>query len=188
MASYRDFRVFLASVWESDFANIHVRLLLCSLVARLLPEGRARRWRTRLIRGIGLRIGSGTQFEGMPTIQSTPPRWLGAKLRIGADCQFGSRVVLEFGDSLTIGDRVRIADGVVILTTTHQLGNRACRAGATVRKPVEIGNDVQIGPDAIILPGVRIGDAAHVLPNSVVSSNIGARVTVHGIPARPVRS
>jgi acetyltransferase-like isoleucine patch superfamily enzyme len=180
-------RAKLHSIWASEFSNLRWRLLLCSFLAQLLPEGRATGLRTGLIRGIGLRIGRGTRFLGMPKIQSSPPGPLRPRLRIGAHCTFGARSILEFAEVITIGDRVSLADGVVILTTTHELGPKEHRAGALVRNPVVIGNDVEIGADAIILPGATIGDGARVLPNSVVNASVAAGITVSGIPARPLR-
>ena len=180
-------RAKLRRFWESEFSNLRWRLLVCTLLARLLPEGRATGLRTGLVRGIGLRIGRGTRFLGMPKIQSSPPGPLRPRLRIGAHCTFGARSILEFGEVITIGDRVSLADGVVILTSTHQLGPKEHRAGELVRNPVVIGNDVVIGADAIILPGATIGDGARVLPNSVVNANVAAGITVSGIPARPLR-
>jgi acetyltransferase-like isoleucine patch superfamily enzyme len=185
--SDQSFRGWLKSAWEMEFSNIHWRLLFCTLLARLLPEGRAVEMRTNLVRAIGLRIGAGTRFLGMPKIQSMPPGSLGSKLRIGSNCTIGARVILEFGETLTIGDRVSLADGVVVLTTTHQLGPKEHRAGPPVRYPVVVGNDVVIGANAIVLPGATIGDAARVLPNSVVNASVVPGVTVSGIPARPLR-
>ena len=180
-------RMKLKNAWDVEFANLRWRLLVCTLLARLLPEGRVVGLRTSLIRAIGLAIGRGTRFRGMPKIQSSPRGPLRPRLRIGVDCSIGVRSILEFGEVISIGDRVSLADGVVILTTTHQLGPKEHRAGAVVRSPVTIGNDVEIGADAIILPGVMIGDGARVLPNSVVNARVAAGVTAGGIPARPVR-
>ena len=175
------------TAWAWEFSNLRWRLMFCTLLAKLLPDGRAVRLRTSLIRGIGLRIDRGTRFLGMPRIQSSPPGSLRPRLRIGAECTFGTRSILEFGDLVTIGDRVSVADGVVILTTTHQIGPKTHRAGPAIRSPVVIGNDVVIGVDAIILPGATIGEGARVLANSVVNASVPAGVTVSGIPARPLR-
>jgi acetyltransferase-like isoleucine patch superfamily enzyme len=178
----------LKSAWHLEFSNLRWRLLLVTLLARLLPEGRVPVLRASLVRAIGVNIGRGTRFLGMPKIQSPSPGPLGPRLQIGMHCTIGTGVILEFGEVLTIGDRVSLADGVVILTTTHQLGPREHRAGALVKSPVAIGNDVTIGAGSIILPGVTIGDAAHVHPGSVVNASVAAGVAVSGIPARPLRS
>jgi acetyltransferase-like isoleucine patch superfamily enzyme len=177
----------LKSAWILEFASFRFSLMIYPLLARLLPEGGAVGLRTSLIRAIGLDIGAGTRFLGMPKIQSSPAGPLRPRLRMGRDCTIGRNVILEFGEVLTIGDRVSLADGAVILTTTHQLGPKEHRAGPVVRSPVVIGNDVTIGENAIILPGATIGDGARVAANSVVNANVAAGVTVSGIPARPLR-
>ena len=50
-----------------------------------------------------------------------------------------------------------------------------------------IGNDVWIGQNAVILPGVHIGDGAIVGANSVVGSDIDPYTIVVGNPARILR-
>jgi acetyltransferase-like isoleucine patch superfamily enzyme len=185
--SSRSLRARLTEAWVVEFSNFRWQLLLWPLLARLLPEGRAAGLRTSLLRLIGLHIGSGTRFLGMPKLQSNSPGPLGPRLQIGELCTVGTTVILEFGDVLKIGDRVTLADGVVILTSTHQLGPKEHRAGPLVRNSVVIGNDVVIGADAIILPGTTIGDGAHVLAKSVVNASVAPGATVSGIPARPLR-
>jgi acetyltransferase-like isoleucine patch superfamily enzyme len=185
--SERSLRARLKNAWMLEFSNFRWKLLVFPLLARLLPDGKATGLRTGFVRAIGLSIAPGTRFLGMPKLQSSHAGSLKERLRIGSNCTIGTRVILEFGELLTIGDRVSLADGVVILTTTHQLGPKEHRAGALVRTPVVIGNDVEIGTDSIILPGAILGDAARVLPNSVVTANVAAGVTVSGIPARPLR-
>jgi acetyltransferase-like isoleucine patch superfamily enzyme len=123
----------------------------------------------------------------MPKLQSTRPGSRKSRLRIGTNCTVGARVILEFGEMLVIGDRVSLATGVVLLTTTHELGPTEKRAGPAVCTPVAIGNDVEIGANAIILPGVTLGDGVCVLPDSVVKASVAPGITVSGNPARPVR-
>ena len=50
-----------------------------------------------------------------------------------------------------------------------------------------IGNDVWIGQNAVILPGVNIGDGAIIGANSVVGSNISPYTIVAGNPAKVIR-
>ena len=50
-----------------------------------------------------------------------------------------------------------------------------------------IGNDVWIGQNAVILPGVHIGDGAIIGANSVVGRNVEPYTIVAGNPARAIR-
>lgn len=50
-----------------------------------------------------------------------------------------------------------------------------------------IGNDVWIGQNAVILPGVHIGDGAIIGANSVVGSDIEPYTIVAGNPVKPIR-
>ncbi|WP_300286554.1 CatB-related O-acetyltransferase [uncultured Alistipes sp.] len=57
-----------------------------------------------------------------------------------------------------------------------------------VRPPLEIGHDVWIGANAIVLPGVsRIGDGAVIGAGSVVTKDVEPYEIVVGNPARPIR-
>lgn len=56
-----------------------------------------------------------------------------------------------------------------------------------VRGDTVIGNDVWIGWDALVLPGVRIGDGAIVGARAVVSRDVPPYAVVAGNPARVVR-
>jgi virginiamycin A acetyltransferase len=50
-----------------------------------------------------------------------------------------------------------------------------------------VGNDVWIGRNAVILPGVHIGDGAIIGLNSVVGSDVAPYTIVAGNPAKPIR-
>lgn len=57
-----------------------------------------------------------------------------------------------------------------------------CRAGDTV-----IGNDVWIGSEAMIMPGVQVGNGAVIAARAVVTRSVPAYAIVAGMPARAVR-
>lgn len=54
-------------------------------------------------------------------------------------------------------------------------------------RPVEIGNDVWIGANAILLPGVKIGDGAVVAAGAVVSKDVAPYAIAGGVPARFIK-
>ena len=52
---------------------------------------------------------------------------------------------------------------------------------------VKIGNDVWIGCDAIIMPGVQVGDGAVIGAGAVVTKDVVPYSVVSGVPARLMR-
>ena len=122
-------------------------------------------------------------------VQSTPVR---ASLRAGPDglLTIGDRVFVNHGATVfaaaavTIGDDVRLADFAAVWDTDfHEL-----EAGGGVRvAPVTIGDNVWIGRQAIVLPGVTIGRDAVVAAGAVVTRDVPPGVLVAGNPATVVR-
>lgn len=84
---------------------------------------------------------------------------------------------------ITIGDDVTMAPRVHILahdaSTCHHLGY--ARIGR-----VDIGDNVFIGADTVVLPGVSIGDNSIIGANSTVTKNIPANVVAGGNPAKVI--
>jgi len=54
-------------------------------------------------------------------------------------------------------------------------------------RDIEIGNDVWIGTEAMVLPGTRIGDGAVVGARAVVSGQVRPYAIVAGVPAKEIR-
>lgn len=53
-------------------------------------------------------------------------------------------------------------------------------------RPIKVGNNVLIGTDSIIMPGVVIGDNVIIAAKSVVSRNIPSNSIVGGSPAKEI--
>lgn len=56
------------------------------------------------------------------------------------------------------------------------------------RFPVNIGNDVWIGSNAIILQGVTVGDGAIIAAGAVVSKDVAPFTVVGGVPAKKIKN
>jgi len=121
---------------------------------------------------------------------------------------FENNVLYHFpfvGDRLRIGKFCAIARGVKFIMNgaNHQMsgistypffifGNgwdHARPAGEELpyKGDTVIGNDVWIGYDALIMPGVKIGDGAIIAARSVVAVDVPPYAIVGGNPARVVR-
>ena len=124
-----------------------------------------------------------------------------------ADKEFESHVTHLYewnNDKLIIGKFCQIASGVEFIMNgaNHQMNavstfpfytlegwnmNVPSIEDLPLKGDTIIGNDVWIGQNATILPGVHIGDGAIIGANSVVGSDVEAYTIVAGNPARLIR-
>ena len=147
-------------------------------------------------------IRSGTVIYAGTTIGAGFNSGHGALIRednvIGDNCSVGTNAVLEAGnrvgsgtrihsqcflEHVTLGERVFLAPGVVFTDDPHPICPRylECVLGATVE------DDVSIGGNATILPGLRIGAGSLVGAGSVVTRDVAPGTVVAGNPARVIK-
>ena len=128
-------------------------------------------------------------------------------VRDRADYLKNSNIFLHFGDYclwqpytipsepylISIGDNVRVTAGVRFIT--HDISPAMfCRAGYKHHKSclyymdkIIVGNNVMIGADSIIMPGVTIGNDVVIAAGSVVTKSISSG-EVWGVPAKKIGS
>lgn len=109
-----------------------------------------------------------------------------------------------YKEKLVIGKFCAIAQGVEFMMNgaNHCMNGASCypfyifkgwkykpwpKQKLTIKGDTVIGNDVWIGQNAVILPGVKIGDGAIIGAYSVVGSDIPAYTVAVGNPARVVK-
>lgn len=86
-----------------------------------------------------------------------------------------------------IGNHVMIGPNTLITTVGHPLSPKARRGYMAKAAPVRIGNDVWIGGNVTILPGVTIGNNVVVAAGAVVNKDVPANSLVGGVPAKLIR-
>lgn len=94
------------------------------------------------------------------------------------------------GGDIIIGNDCSIAQHVSIIASNHCI-----KKGVTinsqpwdeVKTGVIIGNDVWVGANSVILPGISIADGAVIAASSVVTKNVPENAIVAGNPARIIR-
>ena len=93
--------------------------------------------------------------------------------------------ILDVG-KVTIGSNVQFAPNVSIYTAGHPLHPDSRNSGYEYGLPVTIGDNVWIGGNVVLLPGVTVGSNS-VGAGSVVSRDIPEWVVAVGSPCRVVR-
>lgn len=90
--------------------------------------------------------------------------------------------------SLSIGDRVAIAQRVLIILSSHPNNSRLREQVGEVSGSVTICDDAWIGAGAILLPNVTVGEQAIVAAGAIVTHDVPAHTVVAGNPARVLHS
>ena len=130
--------------------------------------------------------------------------WLGVQYIDGGGDMVGTRVVGDYHnivlhrnaeindgcyllakDKIEIGRNSTLGYRVTVLTSADPNGpqNALSTLYPPVKAPVIIGNDVWVGANSTILPGVTIGDFCVVAAGSVVTKDVPSGSLVAGVPA-----
>ncbi len=94
--------------------------------------------------------------------------------------------ILDVG-KVTIGSNVQFAPNVSIYTAGHPLHPDSRNSGYEYGLPVTIGDNVWIGGNVVLLPGVTVGSNSVIGAGGVVSRDIPEWVVAVGSPCRVVR-
>lgn len=111
----------------------------------------------------------------------------GFNISIGRDSFINYGGIVLDVSPVNIGDEVRIATGVQLLTAEHPLDPVERRSGIELSRPITICDGVWLGGGVIVCPGVTIGENAVVGAGSVVTRDVPAGVLAVGNPCRVVR-
>ena len=111
----------------------------------------------------------------------------GNNLTIGDNCQINERVKL---DNVIISNHVMIAPGVTILGKMHEFSNSKIPMvlqGDKKVRPTFIEDDVWIGTNAIIMPGIEISKGCIIGAGSVLTKSTEEYGVYGGVPAKLIK-
>lgn len=94
--------------------------------------------------------------------------------------------ILDIG-KVTIGNNVMIAPNVSIYTVGHPLHPDSRRTGYEAGQSITIGDDVWLGGNVVLCPGVTIGNNCVVAAGSVVTHDLPPNTLSAGVPCRVLR-
>lgn len=155
---------------------------------------------------LGMKVGSGTV---LPPLHITWPNQVaigkyctlehsiyfkfdgiwqsGTAIRIGNQVFIGSGCEFNITQGIDIGDNTLIASGCRFIDHDH--GTQAgllMRTQEGSKEPIQLGNDVWLGCNVVVLKGVVIGDGAVVAAGAIVTKSILPNEIWAGVPARKI--
>lgn len=111
----------------------------------------------------------------------------GKGISIGRNCRINENVFIQ---QAKIGDNVLIAPFVAILSVSHvhkDIGVPIVLQGDTKSNPPIIEEDVWIGRNAVIMPGIKIGKGSIIGAGAVVTKNVIPYSVMGGVPAKLIK-
>ena len=96
------------------------------------------------------------------------------------------RQVILDANKVTFGNNVQIGPNCGFYTSGHPI-DKETRRKVEFAKPIVVGNDVWIGGNVCVMPGVTIGDNTIIGAGSVVTKDIPSNVVAVGNPCKIIK-
>lgn len=112
----------------------------------------------------------------------------GYNIEIGNNFFMNMNCVILDDALVTFGDNVFVAPNCGFYAGGHPLDAERRNSGLEYAFPIHVGNNVWIGANVCVLPGVTIGDNSVIGAGSVVTKDIPSGVLAYGNPCRVIRT
>jgi acetyltransferase-like isoleucine patch superfamily enzyme len=111
----------------------------------------------------------------------------GPSICIGDDVFIGNNTEFNITDKITIGENCLIASGCKFIDHSHGFKyGQVIKIQKSSKKAINIGSDVWLGCNVIVLKGVNIGNGAVVAAGAVVTKSIPENEIWAGVPAKKI--
>ncbi|MDD6808354.1 MAG: sugar O-acetyltransferase [Oscillospiraceae bacterium] len=131
---------------------------------------------------LGIKAGLGTFFE--PPFRCD----YGKNIKVGKMTYINTGCTILDTNTVSIGNNVLIAPNVSIFTAGHPIDPEIRKTSYEYALPITIEDNVWIGGNSIILPGVTIGKNSVIGAGSVVTKDIPENVIAVGNPCKVIRA
>lgn len=112
----------------------------------------------------------------------------GYNIEIGENFYANHNLVILDGNKVQFGNNVFIAPNCGFYTAGHPLDAETRNKGLEYAKTIKVGNDVWIGGNVVVLPGVTIGNNVVIGAGSVVTKDIPSNSVAVGNPCRVIKT
>ena len=130
------------------------------------------------------------RIAGNPRIHPTASLRCGENISLGLNSHINQYCCIwaSKNSKIVLGDNLLMGPGVKIFSSNHgtKLGI-PMNIQIPIEKDINIGNDVWLGANSVVVAGVTIGDGVIIAAGSVVTKDVPAYTIVGGIPAKPIK-
>lgn len=155
-----------------------LRLFITDCLMTFIPPTRGFKFKTRLYRWAGAIIGNNVRIVSSAKIIGNGELIIGDNVWIGHEAMLLCSSKIIIGSNCDIGPRVYIGNG------THRITPEKNRIGdIETSEDIIIGDGCWLGANAIILPGVSIGNKSVVAAGAVVTKSSIDYSLLAGVPA-----
>ncbi|NGM16542.1 acetyltransferase [Eggerthellaceae bacterium zg-893] len=174
-------RMLAGELYRCDDAELAAMRSRARRLVRMINEAEGARPQREVLAELFAAIGPGSFIE--PPFRCD----YGAHISIGKNFYANFDCIMLDCAPITVGDNVMLGPRVVLCTATHPIDAATRRSGLEMARPIRIGNDVWIGANAVVNPGVVIGDRTVIGSGSVVTRDVPSDVVAAGNPCRVIR-
>lgn len=170
-------------------AKIKRRIEMCGEMFKIFPPINLRGGKYMKI-GKNFRAGKNMilqcwdEYEGdgfLPGLQ------IGDNARFGENCHIGCTNSIVIGDNLLAGRNIYITDHFHGVGSMKEVDIPPKKRSLYSKGEVNIGKNVWLGENVVILPGVTIGNNVTIGANAVVTKDLPDNCVAAGVPARIIR-
>ncbi len=174
-----------ASAWIDSATGTRLRRVLLRALCRSFGDGVRIGLGVLVLHPHTFEIGAGVFIGNQTFLQGRHD----GRCVIGAHTWIGPQSYFDCRD-LEVGEYVGWGPGAKVLGSEHTgepVGVPVIKTDLVI-KPVRVGMGADIGVNAVLLPGVTIGEGAIVGAGAVVTRDVPAYAIAAGVPARVMRS
>lgn len=152
---------------------------LCFQYNNILPSNI--REKVNLIRKIVNKTGDSITVE--------QPFWCdyGFNIEFGENFYSNHNLIILDPAKVIFGNNVFVGPNCSFYTAVHPMEYELRNKGYEYAKPINVGNNVWIGGNVVVLPGVNIGDNVVIGAGSIVTKDIPSNSLAFGNPCKVIR-
>lgn len=135
----------------------------------------------------GIQIGDNFSLGEFSIIECTGTlNDIGNGIKIGNNVGINRDCYIAVRGKIKIGDNVIFGPGVKIFSENHNFSdlNIPIKNQGVTHLDVELENDIWLGANCVILPGVKIESGAIIAAGAIVSNDVKSNTIVGGVPAK----